>query len=267
MHSAHSDADVGGIYGDLAPVYDRWIAGDPARLPSEAFYARIGMKAAGVVAELGVGTGRIAARLAQAGVSVIGVDTSPAMLTQARRRLDALGHEVGQRVTLIQGDVTAVHFDRPVSTALLPFRTIGHFHAPARLRALLDNVATNLTPGGRFVFDHYVFNLDAAMAADGVAAPVTGDNADEAVTLWHTHRVDQGRRQLCSSLVVRDGCRDPEGQVLQRADYRLGWIEEPDVVGAASDCGFEVIDRLGSFDGEPFGPQSSEQIWILKRRG
>src|SRR5579872_5266195 len=44
----------------------------------------------GPVLELACGTGRLLAPLAEAGFSVTGVDSSPAMLSRARNRLDAM---------------------------------------------------------------------------------------------------------------------------------------------------------------------------------
>ena len=70
-----------GLYDRIAAIYDPW-----SRSVTEdvAFYVDHALAAGGPVVELAVGTGRIAIQIARAGVTVIGVDSSPGMLAVAR---------------------------------------------------------------------------------------------------------------------------------------------------------------------------------------
>ena len=62
--------------------YDEWAAHMTADV---AFYVELARAADGPLVELAVGNGRVAAPVAQAtGRKVVGIDTSPAMLEQAR---------------------------------------------------------------------------------------------------------------------------------------------------------------------------------------
>ena len=62
------------------------------------FYIALAREAAGPLVELGVGTGRVAIPVAEAtGRSVIGIDSSPAMLEQARARSEAAGVDLDLR--------------------------------------------------------------------------------------------------------------------------------------------------------------------------
>ena len=66
----------------FADRYAEWSAGRTADIP---FYAGLAREADGPVVELAIGTGRVAIPVAQAtGRTVIGIDSSPAMLAQAR---------------------------------------------------------------------------------------------------------------------------------------------------------------------------------------
>jgi ubiquinone/menaquinone biosynthesis C-methylase UbiE len=69
------------------------------------FYVAEAQKAGSPVLELGCGTGRITFPIAQAGVSIVGLDLSPSMLGVARRKLTALDLEVQSRVKLVAGDM------------------------------------------------------------------------------------------------------------------------------------------------------------------
>lgn len=72
-------------YGDrIAGVYDEW-PGVPEGADDEvAFLA--GLASAGPALELGIGTGRVALPLVQAGVDVRGIDASGAMLERLRAK-------------------------------------------------------------------------------------------------------------------------------------------------------------------------------------
>jgi len=64
-----------------------------------AFYQQLAARARGPVLELGVGSGRVAAALARAGIEVVGVDSMPSMLRAARERIARLPETAAARVT------------------------------------------------------------------------------------------------------------------------------------------------------------------------
>ena len=68
-------------------------------LEDVGFYVDEALASGGPVVELAVGTGRIAVPIARAGVDVIGVDSSPAMLAVARAAADSAGVSRLKRVT------------------------------------------------------------------------------------------------------------------------------------------------------------------------
>src|ERR1700694_4182699 len=66
----------------FASRYEEWSAKRPAAV---AFYIELARKADGPLVEVAIGNGRVAIPVAQAtGQRVIGIDSSPAMLEQAR---------------------------------------------------------------------------------------------------------------------------------------------------------------------------------------
>ena len=73
----------------------------PARISTGAdvvFYVELARKARGPLVELAIGNGRVAIPVAQAtGQRVIGIDSSPAMLEQARARAAEAGVELNLR--------------------------------------------------------------------------------------------------------------------------------------------------------------------------
>src|ERR687886_3131524 len=87
-------------YDAIARLYDAWSRSVTEDIP---FYVEEALAAGGPVVELGVGTGRIAVPVAEAGVRVIGVDSSAAMLEVCAERAAAAG--VADRLDLRLGDL------------------------------------------------------------------------------------------------------------------------------------------------------------------
>src|SRR5213080_2353658 len=97
--------------------------------------------------ELGIGTGRIALPLARRGVQVHGIELSKAMA--ARLRAKPGGQEIG--VTI--GDFATTTVDGTFSLAYLVFNTIMNLTTQAAQVACFRNVAEHLEPGGCFVIE------------------------------------------------------------------------------------------------------------------
>ena len=96
-----------------------------------------------VVADLGCGTGVLAAAVAPAVARVIGVDDSAAMLRAARRRTAGLTN-----VELVRGDLSAVPIDSATCDAAVCVLALTYVTDPA---AAAGELARVLRPGGRGV--------------------------------------------------------------------------------------------------------------------
>src|SRR3954451_14040735 len=98
--------------------YEEWSA---AMTEDVAFYVGLAREADGPLVELAVGNGRVAIPVAQAtGRPVIGIDTSPGMLAQARVKIAAAGVDVQLR----QGDMREMTLDEPAALIYCPFRAL-----------------------------------------------------------------------------------------------------------------------------------------------
>ena len=146
-------------YDRLADVYDQWITGDPACESCLDFYLRRLADTVGRIVDGGVGTGRLAVELARRGRAVLGIDESLPMLERARHRARQLPGDAS--LGLCQMDLLSLGL-RGVDVFVLPFRTIGHFVTLDARKRLLRQVFESLEPGGRFIFDHYVPDLEWA---------------------------------------------------------------------------------------------------------
>lgn len=108
------------------------------------------------VLELGVGYGRLAIPLAEAGHEVTGIDIDRELLAAARARRSEASPEVQRRLDLCEGDMTALDLGRCFDRVLIPYSGLHCLLDDEALRRCLSGVAKHLAPGGRLVLDTYL---------------------------------------------------------------------------------------------------------------
>ncbi len=111
--------------------------------PVEAALAQaLGSASLGALLDVGTGTGRIAELLAPRAAQVTGLDKSPEMLRLARARLQ---HLPAERLTLVQGDFTALPFAEAAFDTVLFHQVLHYAQAP---ELVLAEAARVTRPGG-----------------------------------------------------------------------------------------------------------------------
>src|ERR1044072_11803 len=107
-------------YDAWADRYDAWSAGVAGDVPLYVGFAR---EADGPVVELAVGNGRVAIPVARAtGRRVVGIDSSPAMVAQAR----VGAGEEGVERDLREGDIREHELEEPAALIYCPGRSLLH---------------------------------------------------------------------------------------------------------------------------------------------
>ena len=222
----------------FAARYDEWSAAMTEDVP---FYVGLAREADGPVVELAVGNGRVAVPVAQAsGRTVIGIDTSPAMLEQARARADEAGVDLDVR----EGDMRDLTVDEPAALIYCPFRALLHLPTWSDRRRTFERVAASLQPDGRFAWNAFAFDPH-------VAARIDGEHREEPVP--HTVRYAVGDDRI--DIVLDDG-----------GTSSLWWATKNEWLGLIDVAGLEVEALYGGFEGEPFGDESSEYVFVTRLR-
>src|ERR1700674_4193048 len=164
----------------FANRYEEWSAHMTADV---AFYVELARKADGPLVELAIGNGRVAIPVAQAtGERVVGIDSSPAMLAQARDRAAKAGVELDLR----EGDMRDLALDEPAALIYCPFRALLHLHTWADRRRTFERVASSLRPDGRFAWHAFAFD-------HRIAARLDGEHQDEPVPHMNRYSVADNR--------------------------------------------------------------------------
>ena len=148
------------FYADAA-LYDRLFPGNQQAVD---FYRAEADRRGGHVLELGSGTGQKLVPIASDGHPCTGLELSPPMLAEARRKAD----ERGVAVEWVQGDMRSFDLGRTYDLVIIAANSLLHLHGADDLVSCFRSVRRHLAPGARLVLD--VFNPRVRMLAlaDGV---------------------------------------------------------------------------------------------------
>ena len=207
----------------------------------------VGFAGKGRALELGIGTGRIAIPLAQRGVPVHGIDLSQSMAARLREKPGS--EDIG--ITI--GDFATTTVEGAFAVAYLVFNTIGNLTTQTAQVACFRNVAAHLEPGGSFVIELGIPELQRLPPGDTMrvfhASPTHWgidefDVANQRLTSHHFELVD-GRFELFS------------------LPFRYVWPAELDLM--AELAGMSLRERWSDWNREPFTSDSEKHVSVWQK--
>lgn len=202
----------------------------------------------GPVLELAVGTGRVAIPLVERGLAVTGIELSPAMVAELRRKADA------QTLPVAVGDMTTTTVDGEFSLVYLVWNSISNLRTQAEQVQCFRNAARHLRPGGRFVVEMWVPPL-RRLPPGQLAVPF--DVSDGHLGFDTYDLVTQE----CTSHHYR---RRRDGTVEYGAGrFRYAWPAELDLMAALA--GLELEARWEDWMRSPFTCDSTEHVSVWRR--
>jgi Methyltransferase domain len=232
----------------IAARYDEDSAGmfAPAVVdPAVDFLA--GLAGDGAALELGVGTGRIALPLQTRGVPVHGIELSEPMA--ARLRAKPGGDQIG--VTI--GDFATVRVGRTFRLAYLVFNTIMNLTTQDEQVDCFRTVAAHLEPGGCFVIEVQVPDLQRLPPGETVRA----------FTVTPTH-LGFDEYDIAAQIVYSHHYFDRAGRLETfSAPYRFLWPAELDLMARLA--GMRLRERWSGWNREPFTSESTKHISVWEK--
>lgn len=236
-------------YGErFADVYDHWYAfhdDTPACVDAIADLAR-----GGAVLELGVGTGRLAIPLAERGLAVTGVDSSPAMLARLAAKPG------GQAVHAVLGDMA----DPPVGDAtfavvFVAYNTLFNLVGDGDQQRCLANATALLAPGGSVVVEAFVPDPDHE-ANDGVGVrEITADRVVLSVS-----RSDPTRQEVLGQFV------DITESGIRLRPWHVRWSTPDQLDAMAEAAGLILHRRTVDWVGTPWSDDAAAHVSVYRRR-
>ncbi len=197
--------------------------------------------------ELGIGTGRIALPLAQRGVRVHGIDLSMAMVARLRAKPG------GEHIGITIGDFATTVVEGPFALAYLVYNTIMNLTTQEAQVACFRNVAAHLQPGGRFVIEVMVPDLQRFPPGETVRPFHVSE------TRWGFDEYDVAR-QLGKSHHFRLVGSQWEHNSLP---YRYVWPSELDLM--AQLAGMSLRERWSGWKREPFTRDSRRLVAVWEK--
>lgn len=247
-----ADDPDGYRYGERdAAIYDERLSAVPDT--EEAVERLAQLAGTGPALELGIGTGRVALRLAARGIAVHGIDLSDAMLARLRAKPG------GADIHVSVGDFADVGVDGCFSLVYVVFDTLSALPSQDEQVRCFCNVAKHLAVGGAFVVE----------ASLPTSAPDVGRYVD-GQSLWiksiteDAVHLDIGRHDPVNQRFAAHWVVLSEGQVrLFPFSMRYAWPSELDLMGRLA--GLRLRERWGGWRGEPFSATSTSHVSVYER--
>jgi len=241
--------DEDGYFGErIAARYDERYADqfDAAVVdPTVDFLADLA--GGGRALELGIGTGRIALPLAGRGIPVHGIELSRAMAARLRAKPG------GEGIDLTIGDFATARAEGAFTLAYLLRNTIMNLTTQAAQVACFRNVAAHLEPGGSFVIEVLVPELQRLPPGEIFHV------FDRSETHWGIDEFHVANQGLIShhSWVV-------DGQIDRLSiPFRYVWPAELDLM--AQLAGMELRERWAGWQREPFTSDSTQHVSVWEK--
>jgi SAM-dependent methyltransferase len=125
----------------------------------DSFYAIEANTYLGPILELGCGMGNIMIPIAQAGISVVGIDSSNRMLEALAARYSAEEPAVQRNIEFMMADMRSFELNRLFRQVFIPNDGIAHLLDDEEMVSLFQRCWEHLLPGGRITLDTALFDV------------------------------------------------------------------------------------------------------------
>ena len=221
--------------GEIAERYDESTAGMPVE-PVVDFLAPL---AQGGALELAIGTGRIAVPLAERGIRVAGIDFSPDMVAELRKKTDSIPVAVGEmETTSVEGTFSLVY---------VVLNSINNVTTLDGQVATFANAAAHLEPGGCFVVEVGVQNKQRLEVFDLSDTHVGVDELD-----FDTQRL------VSHHFTLIDG-------EWRRLSIPFRSVSPAELDLMARLAGMELRERWADWDRSPFTAESKKHVSVWEK--
>jgi SAM-dependent methyltransferase len=230
--------------GTVAEKYDEssaWMF-DPAVVePTVDFLAELAGD--GAALELAIGTGRIALPLRQRGVRVSGIDLSPDMVAQLRKKPGA------EDIDVTIGDSGSATVDGTFTLAYTVWNSIQNLTTQDAQVACFRNAARHLEPGGCFVIEVAMPDLQRLPRGE----------------IFRPYHVGSTHIGIDEYDVANQGLisHHYRGGAVASVPFRYVWPAELDLMGQLA--GMRPRERFADWNREPFTSESEKLIGVWEK--
>lgn len=223
-----------------------------------SFYVEQAIKKSGEVLDLACGSGRFSIPIARKGLKVTGLDLSSTMLNLAKNKAQSAGLDID----FILEDIRLFNLNKKFDFIFCGFNSSQHLHEEKEFRSFLDGVKQHLKSDGLFVFD--IFNPSISMlnrnsSEKHLVSKYKDPDDGQEISVWEFPSYNPAK-QLSSFRFIYE--KNDKMLFEERFSLRNYFPLEMDVL--LRNCGFDILNKYGTYRQDAFQGQSMKQIFICR---
>jgi len=244
-------------YSDFAFVYDR-LTGNVGYSERAGFirtlFQRYGVSDEADVLDLACGTGSLTLELAE-NYSMIGVDNSPEMLSQAQEKM----YDAEKNILFLCQDMTELDLFGTVDAAVCTLDSLNHLETPEDIRNVIGKVGLFMNHGGIFVFDVNTIYKHRETLGNNTFVY----DCDEVYCVWQNQLNEDDSVDISLDIFEQDGdayFRSSESitEIACPIDDYKKWL---------GDAEFEIINIFDEMSDKPLCDTTERAVFVAKYKG
>lgn len=245
-------------YNAFAEVYDRLTGNIEYSKRAEfirTLLKRNGVKDGAIVLDLACGTGSLTVELAKSGYDMIGVDSSPMMLSQAQDKM----YDNELSMLFLCQSMTELDLFGTIDAAICTLDSLNHLDTPEEIRETISKVGLFMNHGGIFIFDVNTIYKHREILGNNTFVY----DCDEVYCVWQNQlNADNSVDISLDIFELDDGVyyRESEGfkEIACPIEDYKAWLKEAD---------FEVIDIYDEMTFNPLCDTTQRAVFVAKYNG
>lgn len=251
-----------------AITYDTVVTDWPGEIDFYREFATEAKAKGQAVLEIACGTGRVAVRLAQEGIELVGLDLSPAMLSVAREKSIGMSN-----LRWVQGDMRSFKLGEMFGLVIIPGHSFQNILTAEDQVATLTSISRHLIPGGILIvhLDHLSVSWLGELVAHrgGVfetAGSFTHPETGQQIRTFQVWSYEPATQTAVSQKVWE--AISATGEVTDRWEsgpLRFHCVFRFEMQHLLERTGFVIESLYGDFFRHELQHDSSEMVWVAKR--
>ncbi len=226
------------------------------------FYVRLARQTEGDILELGVGTGRVLFELAKLKRDCVGIDNSPEMLQEAKRKRRNDFPELSGRTRFILADMLTLELGTRFGFICAPSGSV-QGPSPDDLRGIFRRAAEHLEPGGIFAFD---IMAPKALRQTRVYSPERQElPGGRIVVRFVAQTWNEGDEAASVDLLFKEHIPGRTRYETYKEGASVAIITLPVLREALQYAGLDFDGIFGDFSGSPYTEESTRMAVVTRK--
>lgn len=221
------------------------------------FYRELAAGTEGPILELGVGTGRVLFAICRDGRDGVGIDNSPEMLREAKKKRRGECPDIAGRCRLLLADMLALDLRETFGFVFSPSGGV-QGDSPEHLRGIFRSAADHLEQGGIFAFD--VMSPSSLMSTRTYGPERVELPGGGVVIRFCAQTYLEGEDAASMDLLFKEHLPGQTRIVTVKEETEVAIITPDAITEALEYAGLRLRNMYGDFEMSPYTEESS---WIV----